>query len=54
MGKKRFIDYITEIEGLRRKHKLSLDQVLMLQIAASFEIDKLNYTKLKEEFCNEN
>jgi len=52
MGKKKYVDYIIEIEELKRKHKLSAKQVLVLQIAASLKVDNLNYEMLKEEFCS--
>ena len=46
-----YIEYIKEIERLKKIYGLSISQILMLQIAAAFEVDNLNYRKLKEEFC---
>ena len=43
---KDYKDYLKEIEEL----KLSAMQKLLLQIAASFKVNKTNYDKLKEEF----
>ena len=47
----KYIDYITEIEELKEKHNLNAYEALMLELAAAFEVDNLNYEKLKKEFC---
>ena len=52
MKKKKYIDYIIEIEKLRKKYNFNSCQLLVLQIASAFEIDRLTYEKLKEEFIN--
>jgi len=49
----KYKDYMNEIEGLEKKHNLKLDQVLLLKIAAAFELDKMNYQKLKRKFIRE-
>ncbi len=50
---KTYKDYVKEIEELKERCNFSLDKVLLLQIAAAFKIDKMNYDKLKKEFINE-
>ena len=48
--KKRFLDYVMEIEDLKENFKLNAFQVFLLHVASAFEVDNLNYEKLKEEF----
>jgi trehalose-6-phosphate synthase len=50
---KKYKDYVKEIEELRKKYNLRIDQVLLLQIAAAFKVDKKDYDQLKEDFINE-
>ena len=45
-------DYLIEIRELSKKYNLTAIQILTLQIAASFEVNKIDYEKLKEDFKN--
>ncbi len=50
---KDYKDYVIEIEELKKRYNLRSDQLLMLQIAAAFKVDKMDYDKLKKEFIDE-
>jgi len=49
---KEYIDYVKEIEWLKKKFNLSASQLLLLQLAAAFEVRSFSYEELKDEFCN--
>jgi len=49
----KYRQYVVEIEKIEKKHKLGIDQVLLLKIAAAFEVDKMDYQKLKRKFIRE-
>jgi len=49
--KKEFKDYMKEIDLLKKQYNLSIQDVFLLQVAASFELEGMNYSKLKERLC---
>lgn len=50
---KTYKEYVIEIEELKKKYNLGIDQTLLLQIAAAFKVDNKDYDELKKEFIDE-
>jgi hypothetical protein len=42
-------EYLKEVDELAKKHKWTAMNILALQLAASFECNKMSYKELKED-----